>query len=382
MKMGIWRQLRWQLVGSHMIVVVTGVLILLLMTRLMFVGGVPSQLQAGIEGLVASGEGGGGDTAVATANLLQAFQDTVLVALLFAAGGALTFGLIASTLLARAIIRPLLAMTQSSQRIANGHYSERVAVPPNSEELATVAEQFNQMAAALEHVEEQRVALIGNVSHELRTPLTALQGYIEGMADGLFPPDETTLGVMSAELHRLNKLVTELHELSRVEAGQVQLEWQLFDIVPVVGQVLVQMKPEVAARGHHVTVVGHSQPQFIYADVDRVKQILLNLVGNALRYTPSHGRVEIKLVPGREVLHIKVQDNGIGIPPASMPYLFERFYRVDQSRARKSGGSGIGLTISRHLAWAMRGDLTAASEGLGKGSTFTLTLPRQQGGEK
>lgn len=372
--MRFWRQLRWQLIGSHMLVVITGVLILFLMTQLMFWLDPSTQLQASITQInQASTEA---ELQQATTGLLRAFQEAVIFALLFAAGGALTFGLAASIMLAQAIVRPLLAMTQSSHRIANGHYNERVAVPPNSEELATVAEQFNQMAASLERVEEQRIALIGNVSHELRTPLTALQGYIEGLADGLFQADEETLGVMSQELHRLRKLVTELQDLSRVEAGQIELDWQQFDVGPLAGRVIAQLKPEIKARGHHVTVVGHSQPQMVYADADRVAQILINLLGNALRYTPDHGRVEIKLVPGREVMHIKVCDNGLGIPPEAMPYLFERFYRVDQSRARKSGGSGIGLTISRHLAWAMKGDLIAESDGEGQGSTFTLILPR------
>jgi histidine kinase len=269
-----------------------------------------------------------------------------------------------------------------------------VAVPA-SDELAEVAGHFNQMAEALAQVEQQRVTLIGNVAHELRTPLSGLAGYLEGVMDGLLPADPETFAVMYQEVRRLRRLVNELQALSRVEAGQMELELQTFDLQAVVQQAVAQMRPQADERRLQLEIdlVGGApgtKPAtptlMVYADPDRAAQVLLNLLSNAVRYTPEGGRVTVHAgtvpaAPGERAARfaaVSVLDDGIGIPAESLPYLFERFYRVDPSRSRHSGGSGIGLAIARHLVWAMGGELTAHSEGVGQGSTFTFTLPLAQ----
>jgi histidine kinase len=275
--------------------------------------------------------------------------------------------------LTRLILRPLKEITQSSQRIANGHYDERIAVP-NSDELAAVAINFNQMAEALERIEQQRIALIGNVSHELRTPLTGIEGYLEGVMDGVMPNDTETFAQMYQEVRRLRRLVDDLQALSRVEAGQISLRLEPFDLIPVIERIINQLQPQAMAESLTVKFEGPAT-QSVCADPDRTAQVLLNLIGNAIRYTPEGGRVTIKVSRQQRLVQMMVQDTGIGIPAESLPYIFERFYRVEQSRSRSSGGSGIGLTIARHLAWAMGGELTAASDGPGTGSTFLFSLP-------
>jgi histidine kinase len=233
------------------------------------------------------------------------------------------------------------------------------------------------MAEALEQVEQQRVALINNVAHELRTPLTGLEGYLEGLLDGLFSGDPETLAQMSQEVRRLHRLVDDLQALSLVEAGQISLYVETFDLIPIVERVVAQLKPQAMAQCLEM-VTEHPPQILVYADSDRVAQVIVNLVGNAIRYTPDGGCITVRVNISDGLVQVEVQDTGLGIPAAALAYIFERFYRVDRSRSRNSGGSGIGLTIARHLAWAMGGDLSAVSPGPGQGSTFTFTLPLAQ----
>jgi len=334
------RQLRWQLVAAQLLVVVVGVTVLAV-------------------------------TADATGARLVADDLRPLAA---AALAAAAVGLTTSVLLLRQILRPLDEIARSSERIAAGRYDERVAVPA-SDELAAVADSFNQMAAALEAVEARRIALIGNVAHELRTPLAGLEGYLEGLLDGVFTADPATLHELQHEVRRLHRLVDDLQTLSNVEAGQIHLSPTDFDLVALARRVAAQLGAQTPAGSVTIDVAPDDSPIVVHADADRVAQIVLNLVGNAVRYTAEGGRVTIRLRRDAGTACLDVIDTGIGIAAADLPHLFERFYRVDRSRARASGGSGIGLTVSRHLAWAMGGDITAASAGIGRGSTFSVTLP-------
>jgi histidine kinase len=267
-------------------------------------------------------------------------------------------------------------VADSSRRIVDGRYAERVTVPTNSgQAMAQLVISFNLMAAALEQTEQQRVALLSNVSHELRTPLTGLRGYLEGMLDGLFPANEETFAWMSKEVARLHRLVDDIQNLSSIEAGQFALNLQEFELTAVLQHIINELKPQAHSKSLDLTLAPHTTLITVLADTDRTTQILINLIGNAIRYTPDGGRILLDVQVNGRNANIHIQDTGIGIPPESLPYVFERFYRVDPSRARKSGGSGIGLTISRHLAWAMGGELNVTSPGVGQGATFTLTLP-------
>ncbi|MBX0330902.1 HAMP domain-containing protein [Oscillochloris sp. ZM17-4] len=353
--MRIWHQLRWRIVGAQMLVVVVGVVTLTVTADVLATRSVSPALQ-------------------------PAFHDAVLRSLVVAAVAATTAGLASSLLLARAILRPLGAITASSRRIADGRYDQRVATP-DSAELQAVALSFNQMAQNLEQVERQRVAMIGNVAHELRTPLAGLEGYLEGLQDGIVPSSPATFGDMRHEVRRLRRLVDDLQALSRVEAGQEQLRFSRFDLRDIARRVVGQLRPQVM-DGCLQLEGDDDAPAMVFADPDRVAQILVNLVGNAIRYTPPEGCITVRLIANPDTVRVVVHDTGIGIPAETLPYVFERFYRVDPSRARSSGGSGIGLTISLHLAWAMGGDITAASDGPGQGSTFTLSLPLAAAGQQ
>ncbi len=248
--------------------------------------------------------------------------------------------------------------------------------PAGSDELGQLAHSFNLMAEKLEQVEAMRRQLIGDISHELRTPLTAIKGSMEGLMDGVLPAEAETYQQIHQEAGRLARLVDDLQELSRVEAGSIPL-----DIRPVPVPTLVQPTlSHLAAQAQSIGIMLNAElpddlPS-VLADPDRITQVLTNLVGNALHYTAAGGSVTVRAIRHGLEVRISVIDNGIGIPAEHLPQLFTRFYRVDKSRSRQAGGgSGIGLTIARALVEAHGGRIWAESAGEGQGSTFTFSLP-------
>ncbi len=207
-----------------------------------------------------------------------------------------------------------------------------------------------------------------------RPDLIVLDLNLPGM-DGMFADPTEPYSHMYHEMRRLRRLVNDLQSLSKAEAGQLSLHPEVFDLIALIKRVVSQLQIQTLTQGLTVIAAYPEKTLIVYADPDRTTQILLNLIGNAIRYTPEGGRITIQYAAKDRFAAVTVQDTGIGIPAEALPYIFERFYRVDSSRARSSGGSGSGLTISRHLTWAMGGQLTATSEGPDRGSTFILTLP-------
>ncbi|MCA9987240.1 MAG: HAMP domain-containing protein, partial [Anaerolineales bacterium] len=367
-----YRRLRWRLVGIQVLVVLIGVSSVLLAVRLLIGDARQTIIEPALRPYIADET----DILKIEDELLAALGRTVLIAVSVAGVGAIGAGLVASFLLWRTMVIPLRTLAAAGQRIADGRYSERVPIPvQGGEALQQVAINFNEMASSLEQVEEQRITLIGNVTHELRTPLTGLKGLIEGVEDGIYKPEPKTFKRIGREMDRLTRLIDDIQNLSRIEAAAIHLEFRSFSLEELVRQVTSHMRGMASASDITLELLPAGQPLQIWADSDRTAQILTNLINNAIRYTPAGGRVTIAFDRRETVAEVQVIDNGIGIPPEQLKFIFERFYRVDQSRSRQSGGSGVGLTISRHLAWAMAGELTAHSEGEGQGTVFTLTLP-------
>jgi signal transduction histidine kinase len=244
------------------------------------------------------------------------------------------------------------------------------------DELAQLALRFNQMAEKLDQVESMRRRLIGDVSHELRTPLTAIKGSMEGLMDGILPANDGTFQQIHAEADRLNRLVDDLQELSRVESHAYPLDIRPVDVTSLVRTVTKQLAPSFESKRISQDLELTPDLPYILADEDRTIQILTNLTGNALQYTPEGGKITISAKERNGEVQISVRDTGIGIPPEHLPHIFDRFYRVDKSRSRKSGGgSGIGLTIARALVEAQGGRISVESSGGEHGSTFLFTLP-------
>jgi signal transduction histidine kinase len=314
------------------------------------------------------------------ADLFISFRAAVTEALTLAALSALLVALAASLLISRQVVAPVTEMKKASRRIAEGHYEERVRIPGDlskgeQDELGKLALDFNQMANRLEMTEKMRGQLMADVAHELRTPLTTIKGSLEGMLDGVLPYDERTLQEIYREADRMGRLVNDLQELSRVEAGAFELNLRSISVSDLIGAVVNRLSLQFTEKTVDLaTEIPNELPQ-IMVDEDRLGQVLLNLIGNALQYTPPGGTVTISArMKGDNVL-VSISDSGIGISAEHLPHIFTRFYRVDKSRSRVGGGSGIGLTIAKYLVEAHGGRLTVFSEGLGKGTTFTFTIP-------
>jgi signal transduction histidine kinase len=296
-------------------------------------------------------------------------------ALLIAGAAALLAAVILSVFFSRSVTKPVQAVSAATHRIAAGRYDERVPVQ-GADELAQLASGFNKMAQKLDEVESMRRRLIADVSHELRTPLTAIQGSMEGLMDGVLPANDETYQQIHTEAERLNRLVDDLQELSRVEARAYELHFEPVDVSSLAGTVMKRLGPLAASRD--VTLAsetGAHLPQ-VRGDQDRLVQVLTNLVSNAIQYTPQGGRVTVTAKQRNAELQVSVRDTGTGIAAEHLAHIFDRFYRVDKSRSRQAGGgSGIGLTIARALVEAHGGRIWAESEGAGKGSVFAFTVP-------
>jgi signal transduction histidine kinase len=307
------------------------------------------------------------------AELNAAFRRSLTESLLIAGALALGVAVAASAIVSRQVVGPLARLATAAQRIARGYYAERVP-GSGTDELDQLAVSFNEMAAALEDAERRRRQLIGDVAHELRTPLATLSGYLEGLQDGVVQPSDRTWAMLGAETARLTRLVEDLQELSRAEAHQLSLALQPVDATTAVQAAVDRLAPEFVAKGLTLDVTvppGLS----LRADPDRLIQVLTNLLSNALRYTPAPGHVQLAVSRTSQTIRFQVQDTGVGIAAEHLPHVFERFYRVDKSRARALGGSGIGLTITKALVEAMGGHIAVASAGAGQGTTVTVELP-------
>jgi signal transduction histidine kinase len=284
---------------------------------------------------------------------------------------------LASLFVSRRFVEPLRYVLDATSRIASGRYGERVPVR-DADELGELSQSFNAMARALEEAERRRMEVISDVSHELRTPLSTIRGYMEGLAEGVVEPTEETWTLLYAEFERLGRLVDDLRRLSRAEAGQLDLTMAPVSPAEVVRLTVGGMLPLFDEKGVELKSAVPGDLPSVLADVDRVVQVLSNLLSNALRHTPDGGRVVVEAeASDDDEVTFEVTDTGTGIAPDHLERVFERFYRVDKSRSRGEarGGSGVGLAISRALVEAMGGRIRVESPGLGEGATFAFTLP-------
>lgn len=307
---------------------------------------------------------------------------TTFLYLLLASGPAAIVAFAASLFVAGRITTPLRNMLTATRRISTGSYTERVPVV-EEDEIGDLSEEFNSMAAALERGERQRQEFIADVSHELGTPLSTLQGYMEGLMDGVVEPSEETWGLLYSETERMRRLVNDLRQLSRVESGQLELRIGPTPTAETVRVATETMQPLFAEKSVELTSYVPDSPPDVAADPDRLTQVLTNLLTNALRHTPPGGGVSVECSVERSVerstltdrVSFRIADTGDGIPASDLPHLFERFYRVEKSRSRESGGSGLGLAISRGLVVAMNGSIWAESGGSDEGAVFVMELP-------
>jgi len=312
--------------------------------------------------------------AATQAGVQDAFQSALNTALMVGLVASVAAAVVVAWFVTRRLMRPLDAVRTATRQIAAGGYE--VSVPlPSEPELAALATDVNTLASALADTETRRTRLLGDVAHEMRTPLTALDGYVEGLIDGVFPANPEVFGALSDELRRLRRLANDLSSLSRAQEQALDLHPVDADLAALARGAATRLAPQFQdAQVSLVVDAGTVLP--VHVDPDRITQVLTNLLGNALLATPAGGSVTVTAALTARDSEVVVTDTGVGLSEQEAARVFERFYRAP-GQPRRSAGSGIGLTIARGIARAHGGDVTAASAGPGRGATFTLAVPRR-----
>ncbi len=266
---------------------------------------------------------------------------------------------------------PLDNLLSASERVADGDYTVRVP-ERGPRAMRSLSRAFNKMATRLHETDEQRRNLLADVSHELRTPLTVIQGNLEGMLDGIYPADETNLRALLDETHLLSGLIDDLRMLALAESGALQLKKEPTDPLLLIRETVGAFQSQAHAKGVTLTVTGADIP-LLLIDPARIRQVLANLITNALRYSPAGSAIVITYQQTDSLISIEVHDSGPGIPAEDLPHIFERFYK-----SADSGGTGLGLAIARHIVNAHGGSVRAESA-QGQGTTIRVELPLTEG---
>ncbi|MEL4897626.1 sensor histidine kinase [Crocosphaera sp. Alani8] len=276
-----------------------------------------------------------------------------------------------SYIVSRRTMKPLNQMKEITQKLAQGNLEERM---PNSDipEWDQLGKSFNIMASSLQDVEKRRRELISDMTHELRTPLTIMRGYLEELASGSIEGSPELYFNLVKETKRLERLIHDLQELSKAEAGYLSISLYPINIMPILNSLVERFADQIMDDGPKIILDCPQQLPLVLADRDRTEQILVNLIGNAIRYTEK-GTITIKAFLKNRQVWVEIIDTGIGIKPEDLPYIFERFWRADKSRSRYSGGTGIGLAIARRLVELQGGKIEVESE-VDQGTTFRFNL--------
>lgn len=360
-------RLRERLLLSHLVVVAVGTITVFLAVGLVAPGAFDAAMGHSM---------GEGSSEMMTNLIRSAFQTAVQTALVVAVVVAGLAALVISVALSARLSGPIARLAAASRRIADGRYAERVPVT-SADEIGELAVSFNRMADSLESTERRRLQLVGDVAHELRTPLATLDGYLEGLEDGVIKPTEPTWKLLRGETARLTHLVSDLQELWRAEARQLPLSLASVDVAVELGAVRERFAAAAVEHGIELRLEIPAGVLPARADRERLAQVLDNFVSNAIRYSPEGASVSLVATSDRDEVVIGVTDHGPGLTEEQRERVFERFYRIDPSRSRALGGSGIGLAISRALTEAMGGRVWAESQGPDRGSTFRAALPKR-----
>ncbi len=296
--------------------------------------------------------------------------------LLYSLLASILTAIIAGFLIARSLTKPIANISQAAKDFANGNYDRRTTATDNNE-IGSLGRTFNSMADSLTQIEQNRRNFLANVSHELKTPVTSIQALSETILDGLAPKPEQQqryIGTILQESQRLNRLISDLLDLSQLEADELSIVCEKLDLSSWIKTEANKIEPLLLPKQLTLQLEIPENLPYGWGDADRLEQVLTNLVTNAIRYSPNQSTITIRLATIKHHIAISVIDSGLGISPDDLPYIWDRFYRADKSRARNCGGTGLGLAITKKLVQAMQGDITVHSK-IDEGSTFTFTLP-------
>jgi two-component system, OmpR family, sensor kinase len=284
-------------------------------------------------------------------------------------------GLTAGVVAGRTLVAPLAQLAATARRLGQHDFTARAEVKGSSE-LREVGQAFNEMAHDLEQAETLRRNLVEDVAHELRTPLAVLQANLQALLDGVYPLEQAEIEKLMDQTELLHRLVNDLRELSQAEAHQLPLHTTTVALNELIAQTVENFQSTAKKQEVHIEVNMPAEAITMTGDRGRLQQVLNNLIQNALTHTPIKGLIRINLHQDAKQIYITIKDTGEGIPTDHLAYVFDRFYRVDRSRSRETGGTGLGLPIAKAIAELHGGSIHVASDGQpGRGSTFTLAFP-------
>ena len=362
------RRLRTRLFLSYVVVVAAGAVAMLVVGTVVTRTAYERRL-----GGFGVGRGQGRATGPTEAQLTSALDESLVPALLFGVGAALIAAAIVAMVVGARLLRPIDQLGAATRRMAAGDFATPVPVPAEAE-LASLANDVNHLGEHLATIEQRRTHLLGEVTHEMRTPITVIRGQTEGLIDGVVTPSTEVFAAIADEASRLQRIVDDLTLLSRADEGTLDIDLEDLDLVAVAAAAAERLRPQFAFADVTLIVdIGEPpEPIRVRGDVDRLTQVLSNLLGNALGHAPAGGTVTLRT--GRETSRafVDVSDTGPGIPDDEVERIFERFYRGPESGVRQAG-RGIGLTIARSLARAHGGDVTVAAAA--PGATFRFSIP-------
>ena len=286
----------------------------------------------------------------------------------------LVVGVIAGGILGRRLSLPFERLVNATKAVASKELGHRVEVE-GAKEITDLADNFNEMIAALAHSERLRRNMMADVSHELLTPLTVLQGNLRAILDDVYELNKDEIGTLYEQNKHLIRLVKDLRQLAQAEAGQLPYNITAVSLNALTQDMATFFVPAAETKNITITQALTLELPSINGDADRLRQVLHNLMANALRHTPPGGEITVRTQKATNEIWISVSDTGDGIDPTLLPHVFDRFYRTSETRRRDSGGAGLGLAISKAIVTAHNGRISAASPGQGKGTTFTIYLP-------
>jgi signal transduction histidine kinase len=282
--------------------------------------------------------------------------------------------LLLGILLMRRIVNPLSEVIAAAESVSSGNFKTRIKKSKSQDDLASLIDHFNHMTETLEKNDNERRGMLADIAHELRTPLSVLRGRLEGIVDGVYKPNEVNIAQVLEETYLLERLVEDLRLLTLAETRQLHFELKDTDLVELLNKSRTLFEPQAAAKSAQIELETDETEALVLVDSQRFEQVIGNLIGNALRYAQAGGVILLKLIKTDDATLVKVSDNGPGVPVAELPFIFDRFWRGEKSRARVSGGAGLGLAISKQLIEAQGGQISAANRPEG-GLEVTITLP-------
>jgi signal transduction histidine kinase len=307
---------------------------------------------------------------------VSAARGKVLKYFLVSVGIAIVVAVLLIYIISLRLSRPLKQIRYAAARISNGEFEKRVSIK-SRDEVGELAKAFNHMASALENIEKMRRGFVANVSHELRTPMTSIRGFIEGILDGTIPPEKHRhyLTIVRDETNRLNRLVNDLLDLAKMESGEMKLSFAEFDINELIRKCVIKLETLLLERDLTIDADFEEEDLMVNGDRDAIERVVYNLLHNAIKFTPSGGKIYIVTSSTRDVAEVTIRDTGIGIEESELEMIWDRFYKSDESRGRDKTGTGLGLAIVRNII-NEHGQSIRVSSKLGEGTAFTFTVAK------